>query len=292
MEAVETGVAAPTAEGNPAEAVNESDGGGPERPKETAEERRWRLKVNGTEREMDEAEVLRRAQMAESADERFKEAKRIEREALEFLKAARQDPSLFFKSLGLNEDEYYEQKRKQKEMLESLTEEQREILRLRRVEAELARVKKEREEEAEKQRSSAMMEEAAKRIDVEISSAFKEAGISTPTPRLLKRVADTMYSYLDATGQRLPALQALKHVLREDEEDRIKSFDTDDVSKILPKLPKKFLDAIRKADIESLKSSLPKQSPKPKDGPVTLEKKKFKSTDDIFNELESKLKRK
>ena len=82
MEAVETGAGVPAAEGNPAETVNEGDGGGPPRAGETAEQRRWRLKVNGTEREMDEAEVLRRAQMAESADERFKEAKRIEREAL------------------------------------------------------------------------------------------------------------------------------------------------------------------------------------------------------------------
>lgn len=276
--------ATPTAEGT-------ESGGEPKQ--ETAAEKRWRLAINQQEREVDEKEMVRLAQLGGSSDERFKEAKRIEREALEFLRAAKEDPSLFFKTLGMDEESYFEQKRKQKELLASLTDEQREILRLRQEKIELERERKARLEEDENRKKSAIVEEAKARVDQDISNAFKQAGISAPTPRLLRRVAETMYSYLDATGKSLPALQALQHVMREDEEDRLKSFDTDDVSKILPKLPKKFLDALRKADIESLRSSSFKTSPKlNKDEPVKLEKKKFKSTDDIFSELESKLRKK
>ena len=71
----------------------------PEEPSETEvkavpqEEKKYKLKVNGQDREYTEAELIEKAQKGEAAEERFQEAARLKREAEELRQAPKPDPA-------------------------------------------------------------------------------------------------------------------------------------------------------------------------------------------------------
>src|SRR5712672_2091610 len=56
------------------------------------QEKKYKIKVNGQDREYTEAELIERAQKAESADQRFQEAAQLKREAEELRQAPPKDP--------------------------------------------------------------------------------------------------------------------------------------------------------------------------------------------------------
>ena len=99
-----------------------------ETPAETAE-RKYKLKINGVEKEYGEAEVIRRAQHFESADQKFQDAAKSRKQVESFLAALKSNPMevLANPNLGFNFREIAEQYLAKEYRQEMMSPEQQEL---------------------------------------------------------------------------------------------------------------------------------------------------------------------
>lgn len=259
-----------------------------------AEERKYKLKVNGREVELPEAEVIKRAQKAEAADERFRMASEKEKKAAEleaFAKAVESgDTTTLEKRLG--KDKF----RKMAEQYlikyiehEQLSPEQKRVL-------ELEQTLKEKEE-AEKAAQAAKdaelremyQQKAAEDIDLEMSETLKDLG-KKPTPRLVARIAEYMLSTLETKGERMPAKRALERTLADMKADYAEYFADLPVEELKQMLSKQQLAALRRAEIDAVTSQAPSNArrAKPASEPVSKLASRRMSTDEAFKQLERK----
>lgn len=259
-----------------------------------AEERKYKLKVNGREVELPEAEVIKRAQKAEAADERFRMASEKEKKAAEleaFAKAVESgDTTTLEKRLG--KDKF----RKMAEQYlikyiehEQLSPEQKRVL-------ELEQTLKEKEE-AEKAAQAAKdaelremyQQKAAEDIDLEMSETLKALG-KKPTPRLVARIAEYMLSTLETKGERMPAKRALERTLADMKADYAEYFADLPVEELKQMLSKQQLAALRRAEIDAVTSQAPSNArrAKPASEPVSKLASRRMSTDEAFKQLERK----
>lgn len=259
-----------------------------------AEERKYKLKVNGREVELPEAEVIKRAQKAEAADERFRMASEKEKKAAEleaFAKAVESgDTTTLEKRLG--KDKF----RKMAEQYlikyiehEQLSPEQKRVL-------ELEQTLKEKEE-AEKAAQAAKdaelremyQQKAAEDIDLEMSETLKALG-KKPTPRLVARIAEYMLSTLETKGERMPAKRALERTLADMKADYAEYFADLPVEELKQMLSKQQLAALRRAEIDAVTSQAPSNArrAKPASEPVSKLATRRMSTDEAFKQLERK----
>lgn len=144
-----------------------------QKPKETAAERKFRLKFGKTEREADEKEVIMLAQKGWASDEKFKSAKQLEREARKILESADED-ALIQKKYGKTKFEWAKEYLKEQLRLKTLPPEEREefdrkarIKELEEKEAELTRREQER-------KLAAATEHYQKQYDKELAEAVEK----------------------------------------------------------------------------------------------------------------------
>lgn len=155
--------------------------------------KKWKLKVGGKEIEInDEEELLKRAQMGYSADEKWQEAAKIRKEMEAFVKALQQDPGSALQQMGFDVDALAEQhiQRRIEEMQKSPEQLEREQL-----QKEIENLRKEREKEREDARTAEiqrMQEQYAVKIENEISDALDGAQSLPKSPYVVKRIADAL----------------------------------------------------------------------------------------------------
>lgn len=141
--------------------------------KETAEERKWRLKFGKTEREVTEKELIAEAQKGWASDEKFKQAKAIERKVKEALENG-DVGYLIQKMKGKDQIEYAKEVLKAELKKRSMSPEEREMQER---QERLDRLKQEEEEilnkrEAEKQAERVRHYE--EQYDRELASAIEK----------------------------------------------------------------------------------------------------------------------
>lgn len=198
---------APVADAAPApDAVPEA----PVQP-ETPAEKKYRLKVNGQEREFSEAEVLKRAQLAEAAQEKFQKAAHLEK-----LEAAIQkgDRRAIQKLLGDDRFhnfavDYLSERLEEEEM----SPKERELKsRERQLQEHEERVRYE-QEQRQQQAMQQLEDHFAQKFDQEFSSAMKQLKLP-PTPKAVARMAELMKQNLEM-GLELPATSIAQLVKEE-----------------------------------------------------------------------------
>lgn len=231
--------------------------------------RKMKLKVNGVEREFDEATVIRKAQLAESAEQKFQEAAKLRKQTEAFIEALRSDPMsvLTNPQLGLNFRELAEQYLAKEIGREMLTPEQREIEELRQFKAE-----RERQEEEARQAEMTTKQQAefkaqqvkyAQAYDREITDALTGSGLPR-TPQTLKRVAELMHNAL-SKGYELDAVTAADMVRESYQSDISQLYGQLDGEKLLAVLGEDLAKKIRMYDLQRLKA---KQAPPPVQEPA------------------------
>ncbi len=152
-----------------------------------------KLKVGGKEIEVDEDELVKRAQMGYSAEEKWQEAAKMKKQLEGFINLLQQDPASALEKMGFNVDELAEKRIQQRieEMRKSP-----EQIKQEQVERELAQLKAEREQErdeAQKREMVRLQEHFAVEIENDISSALDNNTLGLPkSPYVVKRIADTM----------------------------------------------------------------------------------------------------
>lgn len=139
---------------------------------------------------------------------------------------------------------------------------------------------RQQQEQAQKIALQAQVDEE---IDLELEAAFKEAGITNPSPYDLAMVADWMLAGIEARGQRLSAKDAVTKL--NDYHNRSvdrwvgKSSQEQDDKKFLDSVPKALLERIRKADLALTRAQSqqrpPAQSPKKETASKKSEPKTF-----------------
>jgi hypothetical protein len=179
----------------------ETQNGTSEAQKEAIKEeiRKMKLKVNGREVEMDEGEVIRRAQLAESAQQRYQEAAQLKKQAEQFFEALLQDP----KSVLMHPDvaqkinfrelaEEYLSTELKRELMDPVERELEELREFKRKQEEELTNKQKQEQETVKQRQiREMQQRAAKEYDTKITEALSQSNLPK-TAYTVKRVAEIL----------------------------------------------------------------------------------------------------
>ena len=250
-----------------------------------------RIKVNGQEREVSYEDLLAGYQLREASDAKFREAKKLAEEAgltkkelAEFTK----DPWSFARKNGLNPFELAENLLLSKMEYESLSDDAKARLK---AEREMAKYKGELEERTAKERAAAeaaQAEHAVAEIDSEIGEALKALG-RKPTPRLIARIAETMLAHLDSRdGERPKASDILRKVDSEYLTDLQEYFEHLPAERLSEALPQKVRDAIRRADVDRVKSQDPVGSRRQAQQDRPRQKAQRMGTDDFFKKLDKR----
>lgn len=250
-----------------------------------------KLKVNQKDLELDYDEVIARAQKAEAADERFKEAAALRREADERRKeiqAFEKDPWGYLKGKGRDPYELAESLLLEKIKYEQMSDEQREALAAK-MEAEELRAWKEEHEGKEKaKRDAELSEKAVQSIDQDIGETLKSLG-RKPTPRLVARIAETMLAHMTKSEGEVSAKNVIGSVQKEYQADIHEYLSNMTPDQLREVLPRDLLDGLRKADVEKAMSQDPTRSRRrvvSTDGTVKEAPRKRLSWDEAFKEKE------
>lgn len=183
---------------------------------EVAAKKAYKLKVGGKDVEVDESELLKRAQMGYSADEKWQEASKMRKEVESFLSVLQKDPAKALEQLGFNVDELAEKRIQQRieEMQKSPEQIEKE-----KMQKELAEIKAERErekEEGQQKEMQRLQDQFAVEIENDISTALDSNEYGFPkSPYVVKRIADTMILAMKAGYKDVKAKDVLPIVQEE-----------------------------------------------------------------------------
>ncbi len=160
---------------------------------EAAAKKAWKLKVGGKDVEVDEAELLKRAQMGMSADQKWQEAAQVKKQTDAFIQLLQRDPAKALEQMGFDVDKMAEERIQHRiaEMQKSPEQIEKE-----KIQRELSEIKAERERErmeVQEREKARLQDQYAVEIENDISSALDSNSFGFPkTPYVVKRIADTM----------------------------------------------------------------------------------------------------
>ncbi len=158
-----------------------------------AAKKAYKLKVGGKDVEVDESELLKRAQMGYSADEKWQEAAKMRKQMDGFIQLLQRDPAKALEQMGYDVDKMAEERIQHRiaEMQKSPEQVEREKL-----QRELQDMKDrdaQREEEYRTKETQRIQDQYAIELENDISQALDSNTYGFPkTPYVVKRIADTM----------------------------------------------------------------------------------------------------
>lgn len=253
-----------------------------------------KLKVNDREEELDYDAVLELAQKGKASGDAFRKAAAKEKQMAALIDKAKAGDLDWLEELAGGEQLTKWAEKKLLKIIErnEMSQEQRELQDERARRTQLERERDERAEKDKWSQGAQLREQAHQEIDSKIDSAFKAASLPM-TPGRLERVAQLMDASLSTEGTLLDPAKALVLVqkqMRSDTKEILESMTAEEVREFLPK---KILDAIRRGDIEDVRSQDPlRRSTRNAADPTKRSndtKQKRMSTDDFFNKLEKRL---
>lgn len=231
------------------------------------EVRKMKLKINGQEREYTEDEVIRRAQMFEGADEKFRIANERTKQMENFFEKLKANPAavLSHPELGINLRQFAEDFLTQEIKNEMLSPEERELTELRKFKQEYEENNKKLQEETKTKQQQAQMEEMQNRqrehFDKQISDILNKSNLPK-TPQTVKRVAELLHGAL-SKGYELDVQMAVDMV-RDDYINGIQSlFGQLDGDNLINMLGGDLAKKIRQHDLAKIKAKLNSQSQQP-----------------------------
>lgn len=251
---------------------------------EAPQPRKYKVKVDQEEMEVDEEELLKGYQLSKASNKRFQEASTLQKQVERLIEDSRKDPRKMFEVLGLNPREWSEQLLLQ-ELEESLLtpadkqrrQEQQELEEYRQQKL----TAKQKQEEAEK---ASYFEKASQEIDDEISQVLIESNLK-PTARNIARMAEYMLASMGEDGSRLSAKDAFGKVRNDYSQDIQDLLQTTPIEKLIELLPKNFINELRRHELSKVtQAQLPSFS-KPGSKPqatASEEKPRRKSIDELL----------
>lgn len=212
--------------------------------------RRLKLKVNGSEREMAEHDVIALAQKAMGSDEKFRKASERDKRIAQIVKAAESDPEAYDEVIrtlfGKDPEEIYKQRLAEKLKRMSMDPKDLELHeakeKLRKYEA----AEKKREEEAKAAKMKAAEEHYTKEYDKQISEGLKSSGLPI-NEDTIRMTAEIMLANLEG-GMELPISTVMELVRERYQTNFKKLFGDYDPDKLLEFLGKDLFRKMQDAD--------------------------------------------
>lgn len=210
----------------------------------------YKLKIDGQEREYPEAEIIKRAQLAEAAEKRFEESARKERDMTALLKAFEQDPYGVLKALGKDPRQLSENYLKGVYEVEQMPEADR---RAHQLEQDLKREQSERqklEQSIEEQRQASANQEIRQNLHQTIIGAMEKSAL----PKNERTVGRMSYYMEHAIANDIPyTMDDIVDRTMKDLDNDSKSFITSrSEDDIIAMLPKNVIDKILKGTINKI----------------------------------------
>jgi Txe/YoeB family toxin of Txe-Axe toxin-antitoxin module len=233
----------------------------PEAPKAPTKRK---IKANGREVEIDEAEIDRYLSMGVSANEKWQEAAKLRREAETLQKQIEEDPFKYLQSKNPKLREKAEEWLLERIQEDEMSPEQRELKKYKEKEAAEKEDADRKAKEAEESQAKEAEQHYIQQFDKELSSACAKHSVPR-TSDFIKRVALKMSDAIDNDVD-LSAEDAVAMV-KDDYVSDVKHF-LSQVEDILPFLGEEIAGKLRKSDLERVKKpntvsikSTPKQEP-------------------------------
>ncbi len=182
----------------------------------------YKLKVGGKDVDVDEGELLKRAQMGYSADEKWQEAAKMRKQMDGFIQLLQRDPAKALEQMGYDVDKMAEERIQQRIAEMQKSPEQIEREKLQRELQDMKDRDKAREEEYRSKETQRIQDQYAIELENDISGALDSNTFGFPkTPYVVKRIADTMILAvqrgMDTTNDLTPAQrQRLKNITAKD----------------------------------------------------------------------------
>jgi hypothetical protein len=231
--------------------------------KAKAEIKKWKLKVDGKEEELDEEALLKHASMGKAAQARMKEAAELRKNVESFITALQKDPLKVLSDPGLGIDPAT-----RKALAESIlngeieemqkTPEQRELDKARKELEALKDAQKKAEEKRKRDEFERLQEQAEKQLDKDITTALEGSGLPK-SPYTVKKLADFMMLALQnnvdiTAADAIPLLKKqinseIKEMFAATPEDMIEEF-----------LGKDNISRLRKRNLAKIRSQAKPQS--------------------------------
>jgi len=173
---------------------------------------RKKLKVGGKEIEVDEDELVKRAQMGYSAEEKWQEASKMRKQVDTFINMLQQDPAKALEKMGFDVDALAEARIQQRIEEMQKSPEQLELERVRRENQEIKAEREKEKQELQNREIQRMQEQFAVQIENDITSALDSSEFGLPkSPYFVKRIADVMIYGLK-NGKEISAKRAAEIV--------------------------------------------------------------------------------
>lgn len=258
--------------------------------KPAPEPQRIKLKSNGREKELTLEEVIKRAELADGADERFSEAARLRKQYEADTKEMLRDPAAFMLKHGVSKEQLLMLAERQ--VLESIEEERLtpEQRRIRDLEAELKKRDDEIKSQEQKAQEELLQKETTKQQAVlarDLAMALKKNNLPLDNPDYLAAVLPIIRNGISNDFPIAPE-DAVAYAY-----DKMQSHFTNMLAplsgeQIIDRLGKAVVDKIRQADLASIKGSKP-EAQQPKKAVVPSEKRERPSlsAEDFFRELKA-----
>jgi hypothetical protein len=264
--------------------------------KETPTPKKYKLKIYDNEEEYSEEDVLKMAQKTRAADFKFQKAAELDKARAAWLEAAKKDPWVIFKELGVDPDELAESRLKEKLRLQLMSPEQKEAYEAKmerdalkkRLEETEAKTKEEKEA-LDKEKVDRLKSEYAQQLDHTVPEVFKERGIA-PTPRRIARAAEYLIAHAETHGKVPDFKQAIDFSEKELEKDFQDFLPKMTVEQLLKVLPRNLRDGLRKYDLDELKQQNPLRTKETKaqTPPKSVPRRARMSSDEWFDNLTKK----
>lgn len=245
----------------------------------------YKVKVDGTDLDVDEGTLIRDYQTSQAANKRFQEAAQTRAQAEEVLKLFKENPKLAFQKLGVDMKTFAEQVLNEQIADEMLTPDQRQ---LRDYKAKLDQIEAERaQQEAEKQsvEDERLQAHYLQEWDRTFTQALDGSGLPK-TASTIKSMAYYMKVAMDNGFNDVTPQQVLPYV-RKDYETSIKElFGAADENSLLAFLGDDLTNKVVKGHLNKMKPSTPKPKiPAPQDQVTSKKKEAPKSTREYFQKI-------
>lgn len=215
------------------------------------------VKIDGEEKQVTKEDLIRDYQIKEASYKRMKKAEEMSKGVKPYLSvidSLKKGDLNVLRQLGLKREDILDFSEKElKAYIEEsqLTAEQKE-----------AKATKEENERLKQERNNIAIEQASMKVENDIMGAFKELNIPMKNnPRLIRRVAEHMFGELEnnATPNATRSLKTILKTIDDEFSEYVERNLSQDADSFLDRLPKSFVDGIRKKGLKQVQSQMPRR---------------------------------
>lgn len=248
----------------------------------------FKVKVDGSEREVDEATMIRNYQLAEASNKRFQDAAKKEKQIQAQIEKLKSDPWAAMKEFGMDPREAAEAYLAAQLEEEMMDPRDRELRDLKKENSQFKQTESEKKKQADQMRMQEMTAKAQESLQQEFIGAIQATGLK-PSYATVRRMAALMHD-AGANGVDLTADQAAQIISEElsgDVSDHLSAYD--DAESLAQLLGPERLKKLREWELSKLKNPAPSQVAHTEVKSTNENNKKYKSSDDFFADARKKL---